>query len=160
MSWEHDCHLSLLCISLFLHISTCKHVFDLCQAGLSMSGRSKSSMSALSAIFLRFQFWSVPSNWGPNLGVTSKIVQMMGCSWLGGYQCEYPEKQQEKPLQERHLPSLVTHCPVNHHLSPYQSFFCYSHEEPDIAPWRQTGLSCIDFKWYKMSMFRHLDSST
>lgn len=68
------------------------------------------------------------------------MVQMMGSSWLGGHQCEYPEKQQDKPLQERlskfkhHLPSLVTPCPVKNPLSPYQSCFCYCHEEPDIEP--------------------------
>jgi len=66
--------------------------------------------------------------------------QMVGSLWLGGYQCEYPEKQQEKPLQEGifkfkyHLPSLVIPCPAKHHFSPCQLCFCYYHDEPDIAP--------------------------
>lgn len=35
--------------------------------------------------------------------------------------------------------SLITLCPANLCLSPYRLCFCHSHEEPDIAPWRETG---------------------
>lgn len=68
------------------------------------------------------------------------MLEMMGCSWLGAYQWEHPEKQQKKAtaregLKFKHLlPSLVTPCPAKHHLSPYQPCFFYHHEEPDIAP--------------------------